>query len=492
VAQETSTADGQGGRDLRVAVIGAGMAGILAAVRLEEDGIDVEIFEKADRVGGTWRDNTYPGLSCDVPAHVYTYAFARNPGWSHFYAPGAEIQAYFQSVADRYGITPRIRFGDEVTELRFRDGGWDLATASGHRDRFDAVVAATGVLHHPNIPDIPGLDRFEGAWFHTARWNHEVPLDDRRVGLVGTGSTAVQIVSALVDRVRTLTLFQRSAQWVMQSDNKTYTEADRARYAERPEALEASIERMKRTIREGISAAVIDADSPQLAQIDELCRANLDTVVDPVLREKLRPDYRAACKRLIFSPDFYDKIQRPNADVVTDRIVEVEPTGVRTADGTLHELDVLVLATGFAVDRFVRPVHVIGRDGIDLDTLWADGPVAHLSVTVPHLPNFFMLNGPNGPVGNFSLIDVADAQLGHVRALLGLLRSGAVRQVSPTPEALADFEEERRAAAARTVWATGCRSWYLDRTGVPATWTFSWERFRDEMGSVDLAEFDLR
>ena len=477
---------------IRVAVIGAGMAGILAAIRLGEDDIDVEIFEKADRVGGTWRDNTYPGLSCDVPAHVYTYPFARNPGWSSFYAPGPEIQAYFQSVADRYGITERVRFGDEVTELRFRDGGWDLTTASGHHGRFTAVVAATGVLHHPNIPAIPGLDRFGGAAFHTARWDHDVPLDGRRVGVVGTGSTAVQVCSALVDRVATFTLFQRSAQWVMQGDNKHYSDADRARYAADPAALEASIERMKRTIRDGISSAVIDADSPQLAQIEELCRANLETVTDPVLREKLRPDYRAACKRLIFSPDFYEKIQRPNARLVTERIAQIEQDGVRTDDGVLHELDVLVLATGFAVDRFVRPVRVVGRDGVDLDTLWADGPVAHLSVTVPHMPNFFMLNGPNGPVGNFSLIDVADAQLGHVRKLLDLVRTGAAREVSPTPEALADFEAERRAAAARTVWATGCASWYLDRTGVPATWTFSWQRFCDEMGAADLAEFDVR
>lgn len=486
-----SSTGGTGGR-LRVAVIGAGMAGILAAIRLGEDDIDVEIFEKADRVGGTWRDNTYPGLACDVPAHVYTYAFARNPSWSSFYAPGPEIQDYFQSVADRYGVTDRTRFGDEVTELRYGDGGWDLRTASGHADRFDAVVAATGVLHHPNVPDIPGLDRFEGAAFHSARWDHTVPLDGRRVGVVGTGSTAVQIVSALVDRVGTFTLFQRSAQWVMQGDNKRYSDADRARYAADPDALEASIERMKRTIRDGISSAVIDASSPQLAQIEALCEANLDTVVDPVLRERLRPDYRAACKRLVFSPDFYEKIQRPNAQLVTDRIIGVEERGVRTADGTLHELDVLVFATGFVVDRFVRPVRVVGRDGIDLDALWADGPVAHLSVTVPHMPNFFMLNGPNGPVGNFSLIDVADAQLDHVRTLLGLLRSGTAREVSPTPEALAEFEAERRAAAARTVWSTGCASWYLDRTGVPATWTFSWQRFRDEMSDVDLAEFDVR
>ena len=213
---------------------------------------------------------------------------------------------------------------------------------------------------------------------------------------------------------------------------------------------------------------------------------------DPALRAKLTPPYRAACKRLIFSDDFYEAIQRPNASVVTAGIERIEPAGVRTLDGRLHELDVLVLATGFRADRFVRPMHVVGRDGADLDDAWAAGPQAHLSVTVPGFPNFFLLNGPNGPVGNFSLIDVAEMQLDYVLQLVDGIERGRFREVSPTPEALAAFERERRAAAVGTVWMTGCRSWYLDADGIPAGWTMSYDRFAAEMAAPKLADFDVR
>ncbi|MEZ5406950.1 MAG: NAD(P)/FAD-dependent oxidoreductase [Acidimicrobiales bacterium] len=476
----------------RVAVIGAGMSGILSAIKLEERGIPFEIFEKADRIGGTWRENTYPGLSCDVPSHAYTYSFARNPDWSQWFAPGPEIQNYFQGVADRFGVTGRVRFGDEVTSLEFRDGAWDLGTAAGYTGRFEAVIAATGVLHHPNVPDIAGLDSFAGDCFHTARWDHSVPLDGRRVGVIGTGSTAVQITSALVGKVSHFSLFQRTPQWVIGGESRHFTDEEKASYRRDPASLEAFVAQVKQGMREGIAEAVIDVESIQLAKIQHLCEKNLDTVRDPELREKLRPSYRAACKRLIFSPDFYDAIQHPNAELVTSGIKAIEPGGVRTNDGVLHELDVLVLATGFKVDRFVRPIRVIGRDGVDLDQAWADGPRAHLSITVPGFPNFFMLNGPNGPVGNFSLIDVAELQLGYVLQLIEPMREGRWREVMVTEEATEAFEAERRAAAANTVWSTGCNSWYLDRHGVPATWTFSWDRFCDEMAAPKLAAFDVR
>ncbi|MCC6436189.1 MAG: NAD(P)/FAD-dependent oxidoreductase [Acidimicrobiales bacterium] len=478
--------------NVRVAVIGAGMSGILTAIRLQELGIEFSVFEKADRIGGTWRENTYPGLSCDVPSHAYTYSFARNPDWSRWYAPGPEIQAYFQKVADDNGVTELVRFGDEVTSLEFDDGAWELRTAGGYAGRFEAVVAATGVLHHPNVPDIPGLERFAGACFHSARWDHSVPLEGRRVGVIGTGSTAVQITTALIDDVEQFTLFQRTAQWIMPGDAKVFTDEEKAAYRDDPGKLEQFVAQVKDSMRVGISQAVIDADSVQLRKIEHLCEKNLNTVRDPELRERLRPTYRAACKRLIFSPDFYDAIQKPNAVLVTDPIERIEPEGVRTRDGVLHRLDVLVLATGFQVDRFVRPIRVIGRDGVDLNDAWADGPLAYISVTVPGFPNFFMLNGPNGPVGNFSLIDVAELQLNYSLQLIEALRDGRCRELSPTPEATAAFEAERRAAASHTVWSSGCNSWYLDRDGVPATWTFSWDRFCEEMNAPKWEAFSLR
>lgn len=474
---------------LRAAVIGAGMGGILAAIKLREFGFDVTVFEKAEQVGGTWRENTYPGLACDVPAHWYTYSFARNPEWKSLIAPGRELFDYFQRVARDFGIMPLIRFGDEVVRLEYGEGEWTLETASGHSDRFAVVIAATGVLHHPNIPRFDGIDSFRGAWFHSARWDHDVPLDGKRIGVIGNGSTATQIVSALVARAKRLDVFQRTPQWIMPRPNVVYSEEERATFRD-PAQLEELVEKYRKTTFEGYATAVVDVDSPQLAEIQRLCQENLDTVRDPELRRRLTPDYRAACKRLVISENFYEAIQHPHARLVTSPIERIEPEGVRTADGEMHDLDVLVLATGFHVDRFIRPTKVIGREGVDLDDVWQDGPQAYLAVSVADFPNFFFLGGPNGPVGNFSLIETTERQLAFLKPLLeGLLR-GEYREVSASPEAMRRFERERREAAANTVWVTGCKSWYLDKEGVPASWTFSYQRFLDEMAAPKMPDFE--
>jgi cation diffusion facilitator CzcD-associated flavoprotein CzcO len=480
-------------RDLRFAIVGAGMSGILSAIRLQKAGLDdFTIFEKADRLGGTWRENTYPGIGCDVPSHFYSYSFAPNPDWSHRFSPGAEIQAYFENVADRCGVTERIRFGDEVTRCAFEGGRWRLETASGHRDEADFVIAATGVLHHPSLPDIEGLEDFEGALFHSARWDHDVPLEGRRVGIVGTGSSAVQTTSAVVDRVAKLSLFQRTAQWIMPVENPAYSEDEKEAFRRNPELIEQVRADTARLFTEGFSNAVVDANAPQMKAIEEACRANLEqSVSDPELRERLRPDYRAACKRLVMSPDFYQAIQKPQAELVTEGIERVEARGVRTRDGRLHELDVLVLATGFQVDRFMRPMQVIGRDGLDLEQAWADRPFAYLSISIPHFPNLFMLNGPNGPVGNFSLIEVAELQFNYIMQLVDVVRSGRCREISPSVEATERFDAARVEAAKSTIWMTGCRSWYLDDRGIPAVWPWTFDRFREEMAAPQLDDYEL-
>lgn len=478
---------------LRFVIIGAGMAGILSAIKLEEAGCtDIVVYEKAVRPGGTWRENTYPGVACDVPSHLYSYSFAPNPDWSHVFAPGREILAYFEDVARRYGVDRHVRYGVEVTRLEFVDGRWQVETACGIRDRADVVIAATGVLHHPALPDIEGLGDFAGPVFHSARWDHSVPLAGARLGVIGTGSSAVQIVSALAGTVGELHLFQRTPQWILQVPNPPIDDADRARYRTDPSAMRALRDELAERFEINFANAVVDAGSPQLQLLEDLCRANLEAnVADPELREKLRPGYRAACKRLIISPDFYDAIQRPNTRLVTERIARVEPGGVRTVDGALHELDVLVLATGFRVDRFLRPIEVVGRGGVRLDDVWAERPSAYLAVSVPDFPNLFLLNGPNGPVGNFSLIDVAEAQFAYLLQLVDLLGSGRCREISASHAAAARFEAERVAAAQRTVWVTGCRSWYLDDRGVPAAWPWSFTRFREVMARPDLADYEL-
>jgi len=480
-------------RQLRFIIIGAGMAGLLAGIRVKEKGDSFVIYEKGEKVGGTWRENRYPGLTCDVPAHAYTYSFAPNPEWSQFYAPGPEIQRYFEKIADEYGVRDHIRFNMEVAACRYVDGKWHVTLGDGSTDEADVVIAATGVLHHPRMPDIPGLDSFAGDSFHSARWDHDVPLDGRRVGVIGNGSTGVQIVSALSKRAAHLVHFQRSPQWIMPVQNFIYSETDR--HAFRSDVATIDAIRFGDEYWGGIrrfNAAIIDADSPEMAEIEAIVLRNLEeSVPDPALREKLRPDYRAACKRLIYSPDYYEAVQRPNVLVETGGIERIEPEGVRMRDGTLHELDVIALATGFHADRFVRPMTVTGDKGADLNQAWATRATAYYAITVPDFPNLFLLNGPTAPVGNFSLIDIAERQWAYIDQLVDLLRSGECSAVAASHEALADYEERRIAAAKQTIFSSGCTSWYLDAQGVPQTWPWSYDMFADAMAAPRLEDFEL-
>jgi len=480
-------------RPLRVLVIGAGMAGVLAVIRLRQIGLpDVTVYEKADRLGGTWRENRYPGVACDVPSHLYSYSFAPNPEWSHRFSPGPEIQTYLEAVAADHDVERDMRYGQEVTDLTWDGRRWHLRTAAGAVDEADVVIAATGVLHHPSYPDIDGLDDFAGVTMHTARWDERLPLDGLRVGIIGTGSSAVQTVPTIVDDVDHLSLFQRTAQWVMPSENPAYTDEEKAAFRDDPGLLHELHAEISELFSNGFSNAIVDADSEGMRLIEAACRANLeDNVADPDLRERLRPDYRAGCKRLVVSPNFYEGIQRPNAELVTDPIERIEAGGVRTADGRLHELDVLVLATGFRVDRFLRPIEVTGADGASLDDAWAQRPSAYLSISTPGFPNLFMLNGPNGPVGNFSLIEVAEVQFDYIAQLLEPLRAGEATWVCASEAATEAFEKERTIQAGNTVWATGCNSWYLDDRGVPMAWPWNFQEYRNRLAHPDLAHFTL-
>ena len=481
-------------RPLRYVIMGAGMAGMLAAIRLIERGeTNFTVYEKGDAVGGTWRENHYPGLACDTPAHSYTYSFALNPEWSAFYAPGPEIRAYFERVAEQYGLAKYIAFNSAVTACRFVDGRWQIETSDGRRDEADVVIAATGVLHHPNIPDLPGLDSFAGAVFHSARWDHSVQTEGKRVGVIGNGSTGVQIVSALAGKAAKLVHLLRSAQWIMPAADHPYSEADKQAFRDDPGKIEEVRNGPDAAARRArFTAAIIDKESPELAEIQQICEKNLeDSVRDPALREKLRPDYLAACKRLVFSSTYYNAVQKPGVEVETGAILQVEPTGIRMKDGTFHELDVIALATGFKVDQFVRPMVVEGRDGQSLDAMWRQHPRAYYAVAVPGFPNFFLLNGPTGPVGNFTLIDIAEAQWDYIDQLVEQVRAGKCAAVVPTMAALEDYETRRTEAAKQTVFASGCNSWYLDAKGVPQVWPWSYAYFREVMARPKFEDFEL-
>ena len=477
---------------MRIIVIGAGMAGILAGIKLKAMGLDFAIYEKADRIGGTWRENTYPGLTCDVPSHHYTYSFERNPDWTRHLPPGAEIQDYFEHCCDKYGLREHLVFNTSVRSARWEQRQWKLTLDNGSEDSADIVIAATGVLHHPALPSISGIEDFQGAIFHTARWDHSVPLEGRRVGVIGMGSTGVQLVSALAGVCAKLEHYVRTPQWIMPVENGFFSAEERAAFRADPALLERVMDVETYTANvEAYTDGLTKPDSPGAQGLRNACYENLEnSVSDPGLRAALRPDHEPMCKRLIWSPDYYAKIQHPNAHLVRSDIAGIEANGIRTADGELHRLDVIALATGFRADQFMRPMQIRGENGADLEALWSHKPVAYLAISMPGFPNFFMLNGPNGPVGNFSLIDIAEHQWNYIEQLIAPVLAGERATVAPTPAAMAQFDAERIEAAKKTVWYTGgCQSWYLDVDGIPASWPWNYSRFVKEMAAPKWEHF---
>jgi len=474
----------------RVAVIGAGMTGVLAAIRLLQEGVeDVSIFEKADRLGGTWRDNTYPGLACDIPSHLYRYSFEPNPDWTHLQAPGPEIQAYFERVAAKYGIENRIRFGQEVASLSYQSPQWMLETKNGIKETFDVVLAATGYLHHPNYPDIKGREEFAGNCFHSARWDHSVALEGKRIGIIGTGSTAVQVLGGVAGIAAHVSMFQRTPQWIFPMPNAAYSEDDREKFRRSPELMEQMYQKFHRQFTSTIGQAVI-GDKAQSDLMDAACRKYLETVKDPELRAKLTPGYKLGCKRLIVSSQFYQDIQRPNVELVTEGITAMERGGVRTTDGRLHELDVVVMATGFNSHAYTSPIVIQGRDGVELDQVFRESPECYRGMAVPGFPNLFLLGGgPYSPVGNFSTISVSEAQINYLVQLISHMVRGGAHTVEPTRDATRDFMNAVKSEMPKTAWASGCSSWYLDKQGSPIAWPWSWEKFAEDMQGPELADY---
>jgi cation diffusion facilitator CzcD-associated flavoprotein CzcO len=479
-------------RPVKVAIIGAGMSGICMAAKLQDAGIgSFTIFEKADDVGGTWRDNTYPGLTCDVPSRYYSYSFRPNPNWSHVLPPGPEIQAYFRQVADERGIRRHIRFGADVTSARYDDGKWRLTTADGE-ETFDVLVTATGFLRVPRYPAIPGRETFAGPAFHSSRWDHSVSLPDKRIGLVGTGSTGVQITAELGGKVRQLKVFQRTAQWVCPMPNLRYSQLTRAALRRWPKLNGLPYRFWGWNVRCFFGRAPIRPGF-QRRLLTSLSQWNLRlSVRDPQLRAKLTPKDQPMCKRLIFAGRFYRSVRQPGVEVIADAIDYIEPRGIVTADGTLHELDLLVYATGFDARAYVRPLEVVGQGGLTLDEAWADGPMAYRSVAVPGFPNLFMLMGPHSPIGNQSLVPVAEDQADYAMWWIKRLRDGVVRAAAPTEVATKQYNERMKADMPQTIWVTGCSSWYLGKDGLPELFPWTPETHRELLRQPELDDFDVR
>jgi len=479
-------------RALKVAIIGAGMSGLCMAIKLQDAGIDsFTIFEKADDVGGTWRDNTYPGLTCDVPSRYYSYSFRPNPDWSHVLPPGPEIQAYFRQVAEERGIRPHIRFGCDVISARYHDGQWQLTTADGE-ETFDVLITATGLLRVLRYPEIPGLETFAGPAFHSARWDHSISLPDKRIGLIGTGSTGVQLTAELGGKVRQLKVFQRTAQWICPMPNPRYSPPIRVALRRWPKLNGLAYRFWGWYVRAMFGSAPI---RPGFSRrwFTFLCRWNLRlSVRDPQLKAKLTPKDLPMCKRLIFAGHFYRSVQQPGVEVITEPIDHIEPRGIVTADGALHELDLLVLATGFDARAYVRPLAVIGEGGLTLDEAWVDGPMAYRSVAVPGFPNLFMLMGPHSPFGNQSLIPIAEDQANYAMWWINQLRDGVVRSAAPTEAATREYNERMKAAMPQTIWVTGCSSWYLGKDALPELFPWTPDIHHELLRQPELADFDVR
>jgi cation diffusion facilitator CzcD-associated flavoprotein CzcO len=483
--------NGNAPRPPRVAIIGAGMSGICMAIKLRQAGIyDFTIYEKADRVGGTWRENTYPGLSCDVPSRSYAFSFAPNPRWTSTFPGGREIREYFERITDQYELRPHIRFGETVHGGRWRDGKWQVRTTSGE-EPFDFLISAAGILHRWAMPNIPGLDTFAGAKWHSAQWDHSVDLTDKRVGLVGTGSTGVQITVALSGRVRHLSVFQRTPQWILPVPNHRNSRLTRELFTRVPALNTFAHRAWLFCLGHSLGVAVV-RPGRRRRLLQTACRLHLRRVHDPDLRRRLTPDYEPMCKRIVMSAGFYPAIQHPQTTLVDATIDRVEPQGIRTTDGVLHELDVLALATGFDGTAYGRPLDLVGEGGVTLDKAWADGPRGYLTVALPGFPNFFTLVGPHSPFGNHSVMAISEAQTDFIMGWLERFRRGELQAVAPTDEATDRFNDAMDRAMPNTVWVTGCKSWYMNQRGVPVLWPWTPGRHREMLATAPMSDFAVQ
>ncbi|MFD5423931.1 flavin-containing monooxygenase [Streptomyces sp. NPDC127084] len=480
---------------VRVAVIGSGFGGLGAAVRLRREGItDFVVLERADSIGGTWRDNSYPGCACDVPSHLYSFSFAPNPDWPRAFSGQEHIRAYLEHVADTFRLRPHIRFRHEVTMMRW-DGDalrWEIETTAGTLTA-DVVVSATGPLSDPKMPEIPGLAGFPGRVFHSARWDHDYDLRGKRVAMVGTGASAIQIVPAIQPQVEHLTLFQRTPPWVMRRMDRRITTVERLLHRRLP-----ATQAVRRGLLWGIRELQVSAFTKrpnQLGLIESLAKANMAAVVkDPELRAKLTPSYRIGCKRILLSSDYYPALTRPNVDVVASGLAEVRGSTAVAADGTEAEVDAIIFGTGFHVTDMPIAERVVGADGITLADAWKGGMQSLRGATAAGFPNWMTIIGPNTGLGNSSMILMIESQLNYMADYLRQLNVlGGRVALAARPSAVGAWNRHVQARMRRTVWNTGgCTSWYLDASGRNTTiWPGTTGEFRRETREVDLAEYEV-
>ena len=490
----SGAAPGPGGRDVQIAVIGAGFSGLGMAIRLKQAGIeDFVVLEKADDVGGTWHYNTYPGCQCDVPSHLYSFSFALNPDWSRTYSAQPEIWEYLRRCAREEGITPHLRLRHELLAAAWDEEHelWRLQTSEGDfTARF--LVMAPGGLSEPMVPEIPGLDRFEGACFHSAEWDHGHDLDGKRVAVVGTGASAIQIVPSIQPEVERLHVFQRTPPWVVPHGDRPVTRLEQRIYRALPftqRLVRAAVYWMRETLVFGMVR-----NRRLLRPLQRWARRHLhDQVPDPELREKLEPSYTIGCKRILPSNEYYPALTKSNVELVTEGIREIKASSIVTEEGAEHEVDTIVFGTGFHVTDMPFANRLRGRDGQGLGDVWDGSPQAYLGTTVSGFPNMFLLIGPNTGLGHNSIVFMAEAQIKYVMDCLRVLGERGVETVEVREEVQAAYNEELQTGLKETVWtAGGCESWYIDAKGRCTTiWPdFTW-RFRRRTRRFDAESYLL-
>ncbi|MFD0484907.1 flavin-containing monooxygenase [Kineococcus sp. GCM10028916] len=468
-----------------VAIVGAGFAGLGAALQLSRRGREsFVVLERGEEVGGTWRDNTYPGVACDVPSHLYSYSFAPKPDWSRVFAPGAEIQEYLRACARE--VADHVRLRTEVLRARWEEDHWVLATSTG-TVRARVLVLAAGRLTEPRVP--AGLDAFDGPVFHTARWDHSLDLAGARVGVVGTGASAVQVVPRLAAAAAHLTVFQRSAPYVVPRGDRAYSAAELAEFTADPRVPAAVREETFSDMERGLAARRLVSSA-----LEPLRRRALDhlaaQVPDEALRAALTPDYEVGCKRVLLSDDFYPALGRDDV-TLAPALAGYEGRSALAVDGSRHDLDVVVLATGFHATRQPYARRVVGRDGLTLDEAWAEGMVSHASTVVHGFPNLFVLDGPNASLGHNSALHVIESQLGYLLGALDHLGTHD-RPLEVSRAAQRAYTADVDAMAARSVWLRGgCSSWYVDQRSGRLTllWPDTAGEFRRRNGTFDPEPF---
>ncbi|MDJ0920211.1 MAG: NAD(P)/FAD-dependent oxidoreductase [Henriciella sp.] len=482
-----------------VLIIGAGLGGLCAAIKLQESGFTFTIVEKLDKVGGTWAQNTYPGVACDVPVSLYQFSFAPSVAWSSTYPQGGEIQDYAEEITDRYQLRPNIHLADEAVSAVWDEDSctWTLTTQSGKTFTGDALIGALGQLNRPNWPDIPGLEAFEGPKLHSAAWDHSVDMKGKKVGIVGSAASAVQIIPEIAEEAAHLTVFQRSPNWVVPRRDVKTSPQEVALMMTKPDIameLGAANRKLIYDNADYFFWQVFEWTEEGRAAYTKIATDHLHAQIkDPDMRAQLTPDYPVGCRRILITDDFYPALCRDDVSLVCEGPSSIEAKGARTSDGALHEFDIMVFATGFETTGWRWSVDVVGQNDQHLNAVWADGPEAYLGITIADFPNLFVLYGPNTNLGHNAITFMLERQVEYaVKSLQGLVQKEA-RAMAPSRAAQTAFNDKLQADLAKTVWADPhCNSWYKTEDGkITQNWSSHTRAYADAVAEVKFEDYEL-